>query len=315
MFKPTLFLFCALLLFSQTFENDTLIVVSKNSSQGFENEYILFIPKGLNASKIQHILVEVNNTGKAVDDIEVHKVSAISLAKKSSIGNNISTELKLPFLVPIFPRSAKNWKIYTHALDRDAIHTNIKGIKRLDLQLIAMFQDAKKQLKRLNVETENKMLLNGFSASGSFTNRFTMLHPEYVKAAASGGLNGIIILPLKKRNSAILNYPLGINNISEITGKPFQKEVYSSVPQMIYMGTLDDNDAVIYDDAYDDDEREAVYKGIAKKMQPDRWQLCQEIYKEHGFNVIFKTYENIGHGTTGAINLEIILFFLKHIKN
>jgi hypothetical protein len=147
------------------FQKDSLIIVTKKENKGFLHDYILFIPKGTPKNKITHLLVETNNTGKTSDSIEVHKQSAIALASISSIGNNISTELKIPLLVPIFPRPQSKELVYTHALDRDVILEKSKDLKRLDLQLISMIKNAQTILKDCNIIVDEKIFMNGFSAS------------------------------------------------------------------------------------------------------------------------------------------------------
>ena len=89
-----------------TIKKDSLIVITKNPGKGFHHDYILFVPKGTPLQKKIYLLVEPNNTGKISDSMAIHKKHAIDLASVSSVGNNISTELKIPLLVPVFPRPA-----------------------------------------------------------------------------------------------------------------------------------------------------------------------------------------------------------------
>ena len=42
----------------------------------------------------------------------------------------------------------------------------------MDLQLLAMIDDVRARLKAVGLVTHEKALLTGFSASGTFTNRF-----------------------------------------------------------------------------------------------------------------------------------------------
>lgn len=296
------------------FLKDTLITFKANPEKGFSHDYLLFIPKGTPKGKTVYLLVEPNNSGFTSDSIEEHLKSAVALASKSSIGNNISSELKIPFLVPVFPRTKQDNLIYTHALDRDVMLSQEKEIRRLDLQLKEMIEDARTRLAALDIPVEEKVLMSGFSASGSFVNRFLFLHPELVKAVSTGGLNGILMLPKKEINGYFLNYPLGINDLHEITGEKVDLEVYKQVPQFIFMGALDDNDAVPFDDAYNDEEREVIFATTGKEMQPRRWEKCQQIYTEEGVNARFRTYEAVGHWSTGEMNLEIIKFFLEQMK-
>lgn len=292
---------------------DSLIIVSKNEQKGFYHDYILFIPKATKKNKPLYLVVEPNNTGKTSDSIEVHKEHAIALASVSSVGNNIATNLRIPILVPIFPRPDAKPLLYTHALDRDALLETDKNLKRLDLQLISMIKDAKEQLKARDVLVEDKVFMNGFSASGSFTNRFLFLHPTVVKAAAMGGLNGELMLPMKKFQNKAFDYPLGINNLKKFTGTEFNKEAYLQVPQLIYMGELDDNDAVQFDDAYSEEERKLINTHLGKTV-PERWKKVQEIYNQQLTNITFKTYPNVGHFTTSEMNIEVIKYFQQFLN-
>jgi len=294
-------------------EKDSLLIISKNPEKGFMNDYLLYIPKETAIGKKITLLVEPNNTGLLNDSIEVHREHAIYLASKSSVGNNVSRMLKIPLLVPVFPRPASQPLTYTHALDRDVMLENTATLKRLDLQLLNMIKDAKTVLASFNIEVEPKVFMSGFSASATFINRFSFIHPEYVKALAIGGFNGELMLPMKEINGRQLNYPLGINDFTTLFNKDTNFNAYKSIPQFIYMGQLDDNDAVQYDDAYTDKERNIINE-IKGKNVPDRFQYCQKIYLQNNFNVRFKTYETVGHWTTSAMNIEVIKFFLKQMN-
>jgi hypothetical protein len=293
---------------SEFFNNDSLIIVNMNPEKGFHNDYILFVPKGTPLNKKIFLLVEPNNTGKTSDSLEVHKKYAIDLASVSSVGNNISTELKIPLLVPIFPRPSSQPLIYTHALDRDVILEKSPGLKRLDLQLLEMINDAKSVLTSLGIQTDPKFFMNGFSASATFTNRFSFIHPEKIKALAIGGFNGKLMLPQNEINGVKLNYPIGINDFPQLFGEKFNADNYKSIPQFIYMGKLDENDAVQFDDAYTENEREIINDNIGHYVF-ERYLQCQNIYQKNNINPIFRTFENVGHWTTSDVNLEVIKFF------
>lgn len=294
-------------------EADTLLIIKKDPGKGFHNDYILFIPKGTPLNKRTFLLVEPNNTGQLSDSIEVHTEHAIHLASKSSVGNNISTELRIPLLVPVFPRPLKDSLTYTHALDRDVMLEKSPAMKRLDLQLLAMIANAGDVLAAINIQIEPKIFMSGFSASATFTNRFSFIHPEKIQALAIGGFNGELMFPVKDIKGIELNYPLGINDFNKLFKSKFNADIYRSIPQFIYMGKLDDNDAVQYDDAYSEKERRIINNYIADNVQ-QRYLACQRMYRDHRINATFKSYENIGHWTTGEMNLEVIRFFLKQMQ-
>lgn len=283
----------------------TVEVIEAAPSKGFHYPYLLKLPTDARST---FLLVEPNNTGRVSDDFEVHADAAKQLANRA-IGSYVAKRLDLPLLVPVFPRPETGWEMYTHALDRDTMLVGSGPMRRLDLQLLAMIDDARRRLRGYGVATEGKVLLTGFSASGTFANRFTLLHPGRVHAVASGGLNGIIIIPTET-----MPYPLGISDVPQLAGAPFREAAWRAVPQFIYMGAKDDNDAVLFDDGYSESERAIVFRELGEKMQPDRWTRVQQLYREAGANVTFRTYEHMGHGTDGTINDEIVEFFRKAIE-
>lgn len=298
---------------SEPFLKDSLIIIKSNPSQGFNNSYILFIPKGTLKNKLTYLLVEPNNTGKTSNNMVIHEKSAIELASISSVGNNISTNLKTPLLVPIFPRPGSKPLVYTHALDRDVIFEKDEKLERLDLQLISMIENAKKVLEKSNILIYDKIFMNGFSASATFTNRFLFIHPEKVQAAAMGGLNGELMIPLKKWKNKEFNYPLGINDFKNIFNKECNLIRLKEIPQYIYMGKEDQNDAVQFDDAYNNIERNTINSTLGDNVQ-ERWLSCQNIYKNENISAQFSTYDEVGHWTTSTEILDVSKFFLKQLQ-
>jgi hypothetical protein len=287
---------------------ETLTVVDADPARGFHYPYILCIPGKTDAATSGFLLVEPNNTGRTSDDLEVHLEAARSLVK-TAIGGFVARELGLPLLVPVFPRPAAQDSIYTHLLDRDVMLIDEGPLRRLDLQLLAMVADARERLAAAGRPVAAELLLTGFSASGAFTNRFTLLHPERVRAVASGGVNGLLMLPVASLAGLELPYPLGLSDYEDIAGHAFDEAAWCRVRQLIYMGAEDENDAVHYDDGYSDAERAIVFAAIGERMQPDRWERCQEVYRASCATVTFRTYPGIGHGTNTRINNEIAEFF------
>jgi hypothetical protein len=286
-----------------------LIEIPAAPEKGFNFPYLLFLPAPAEGKKYDYLLVEPNNTGRISDDFEVHRGAATALARDSSVGNFVAKMLRIPLLVPVFPRPSSTKDVYTHSIDRDTILISSGPLKRLDLQLLAMIADARPRLEAMKRPVASKVLMNGFSASGLFANRFALLHPNAVAAAAYGGLNCFITLPVPELKSRPLNFPVGIADLEKITGHPFDRPAYFAIPQFAYMGADDTNDAVLYEDAYSDDERALVFELLGRKMMPDRWEAVQAVYQSEKVPIQFKTYAGIGHGTDGRINKEVAEFF------
>jgi len=279
---------------------------------GFHFPYYLRIPENVDQSQMNTLIVQPNNTGKSNDDLGVHEKSVIKDMDGSL--RYLAKEMKSPVLMPVFPRPKNIWRTYTHSLDEDTLLIKEGSLRRLDLQLIEMIKHARKLLQeKYSLRISDKVFLNGFSASGTFVNRFTAIHPRIVKAVASGGINAIPILPVLEMQNVPLPYPIGLYVDSLIDG-PLPLESYKRVPQFIYMGAKDDNDTLISRDAFSESEASLIKLLLREKMMPDRWNMCIDIYKKNGINAKFKTYSELGHVYNKEIVDDVIAFFKENQK-
>ena len=288
--------------------SERLCRVSTDFTDGFAFPYYLFIPQGIDSNKPIHLLVEPCNTGSGDNFKRLdRKVKAFTEASHATV---IARKLKIPLLVPVFPRpGGDQWQLYTHALDRDTLLLKEGELRRIDRQLVKMIDHAQQLLRHNNVKVNKKVFMNGFSASGTFTNRFAILHPRVVRAVATGGVNCIPTFPTNRWNDAIMRYPVGIADIKTIAGIDFDEVAYKKVSQYIYMGALDDNDTIPFRDGYDEVDAELVKRLIGAKMMPDRWDVSQLIYKALEIPAQFVTYENTGHQIKNEMIDDIIAFF------
>ena len=290
--------------------NELLCRVSVDLTEGFAFPYYLFVPQGIDSSKPVHLLIEPCNTGTVSDNFKVHDKNAKGLAERSH-ATDIARKLRVPLLVPVFPRpGGARTHIYTHSLDRDTLLVKEGDLRRIDLQLIKMIAHAQRLLRHNDLKVNEQVFMNGFSASGLFTNRFAILHPTVVRAVATGGVNSIPTFPTDRWNDTIMRYPIGIADVKEIAGVDFDETSYKKVSQYIYMGVLDDNDAIPwYQDAYDEIGARSVKSLIEVKMMPDRWHLSQSIYKTLEIPAQFVTYEDTGHEIKSEMIDDIVAFF------
>jgi hypothetical protein len=287
-----------------------LLFVEAAPEKGFHYPYYLFIPDGIDTEQVSYLIIEPNNSGFADDNLKKHMKKASRIASKDNyLGNYVSRQLKYPLIVPVFPRTQQQWNVYTQALDRDAMLQKGNELERIDLQLLSIFHDARGHLSEYGFTTHEKFILTGFSAAGTFANRFTLMHPDQVFAVAAGGVNGLLMLPRDHEAGYSLNYPLGISDFATIVSTPFQKEAFSNIPQFYFMGESDVIDAVSFDDAFDSTEREIIAGVMGREMQPCRWNYCMGVYIETGVNVLFKTYLNTGHECSDRIKKDVSEFF------
>jgi hypothetical protein len=292
---------------------DTLIKVLPSPDRGFNYAYYLYIPLEIEKESQSILYVEPNNTGTQNDDIEFHDRAARKFIERS-YSHRIAKKLKSPMLVSVFPRLASRPQEYTHYLNRSTLMISDGPLKRIDLQLKAMIEDARARLAQSGIQVGPKVFMNGFSSSAGFALRFTALHPGLIQATAAGGINALPILPLIQWERKTLRYPIGVGDLKNLVGMDFDSKTFLKIPQMLYMGALDTNDTVPFRDAWGVEEAKFIQRTFGEKMQPDRWKQIQKIYKSTGTNVIFNTYPGVGHKVTPEIEDDIFLFFSSHGK-
>jgi dienelactone hydrolase len=298
---------------AQAGTRSSTVRIDKDLSAGFVFPYYLLTPDEIVENKEKRrytILVVPNNTGKVNDDIAIHEAD---VRKRTAQAGAIASLLKVVVLMPVFPRPASEWKIYTHALDRDSMLTDKRGYRRLDLQLIAMIDDARRRMAQEGIRTDQRVLINGFSAQGMFANRFTFLHPDRVKAAAIGSPGGWPIAPVASFNGKALRYPIGIADLNLVSGKKLDLGALRKVPLFVFMGELDTNDSVPFDDSYDQEDRDLIYPLFGKKPV-DRWQTAKQLYEQAGLAATFKLYPSVQHTVTPLMRDDIRAFLEKYAK-
>jgi len=284
---------------SNTITEETLEKYEADSAKGFQWPYYLYVPSTIESS---HILVITNNTGYTSDDFSVHDQAAQSLVnwKKS-----LAKYLGCPLLVPVFPRPYNYQEAgYTHALDEVSLAATPAIYRRLDLQLIAMIDDATNILDEREIVFEETILMWGFSASGMFANRFTALHPEIVKAAAIGAPGGWPIAPIAEYEGVKLNYPIGIADLFQLVGYSFDLENFKNTPLYFYLGDQDTNDALPYN--------ETLNTYINSTTPVSRWPIAEEIYNSVGCNCKFVLYPGVGHEITNQMDGDAKSFLLQY---
>jgi dienelactone hydrolase len=293
-----------------------LLKVEANPAKGFYWPYYLSIPNSLSKNTV--LLVEPNNTGTSSDTPEIHEVSALELIRRNSW---LAVDMDVPYLVPTFPRpltppAPKAGGIYTHALDRYSLYLSYlpENLDRIDLQLIAMINDAKEKLTARGHTMDKKVFLTGFSASGAFVSRFTALHPDLVKAVAQGSPGGWPIAPVSQWNGITLRYPVGVADLEQLVGSPLNLNLFRAVPKYIYVGDQDTNDALDTRDMPQEDRDQicALLNCSPNPILAERWPIAQQMYASVGAEAQFVIYPGVAHGYSSQIWSDIKNFFNQH---
>jgi pimeloyl-ACP methyl ester carboxylesterase len=280
--------------------------IGADPAKGFYSPYFLFVPTTIAeekaASNLRFIVVP-NNSGFTSDDPEAFEKDALSVICHPWRGR--ATILGVAVIVPAFPRPST---VYTHALARAAMTTNVPALRRPDLQLIDMIDDAIAREKILGLQFDSKVLLCGFSASGSFVNRFVFLHPDRVLAAAYGSPGGWPIAPLATWENVPLTYPVGIADVAQLTGMPVDIAAVARVPQFLFMGTDDTNDAVTYTDSFSPDQKEVVFRLFGPTLL-SRWGYTEAFYRTYLPLTTLKLYPGVAHHVSPDMSDDFIHFF------
>ena len=167
-----------------------------------------------------------------------------------------------------------------------------------------MVEDARERLTERDWRIDERFALNGFSASATFTTRFATLHPDRVSSVSAGGLNGMGTLPIPQieatalehadiatilgSETLTLDYPVGIADLAEITGEPFDLDAFRTVDRFLYMGGEDRRDSLLYPDAWTDtDLRAQAILTYGEDVHGDRFTRCAEVYEEVGAPAVF----------------------------
>jgi hypothetical protein len=272
----------------------------------FHSPYYLYTPRSLAAAGPLRLLVVPNNTGTCDDDRALHERKAWLRVYGLQA---MAEELGTPLLVPAFPRPRSDWRVYTHALDRDTLTTGVPELARLDRQLLAMIDDARGRLcRQTGREVDARVLLFGFSANGMFANRFAVLHPERALAVAAGSPGGWPIAPCAEWQGRKLRYPIGIADAAELTGEQPDPERLRQVPVLVFQGGDDENDSVEFTDGWDVEDRDVIYELFGRDMG-SRFQAAEAVYRQALPQAKFRLYPGVGHERTDAMNRDVVEFF------
>ena len=192
--------------------------------KGINIPSIIAIPLVENISK--RIILESNNF--ETDNFENIINQGIETGSKLA---NLTKDKPGVILIPLIPNSKNS--IYFQQLSRGCFELEPEdNCYRLDEQIVKMIDEAKITVKEeIGVDLEDKIFLNGYSSSGVFAQRFSLLHPELIHTACIGGASGSIPVPIKN-----IDYPIGISDYKELTGKEFDMDSYCEIYFTYYVG-------------------------------------------------------------------------------
>ena len=291
---------------------DYLLEIDKSPEDGFHWTYYLYIPEGVDIEEPTRLLVETNNPHRS-DDISDFEEAAEMEAKYSHYAHN----LNIPILVPAFPnfdtvQPGYDCRHYI-SLCEVALTTDTEEVKRLDKQLLSMIDDAQNMLKNnsnseLNqIELKEKIFINGDSTSGSFANRFTKIHPNRVRALATGAQD-FVLLPFNSLNGENFDYPSGINDLYDYIGEDFDLDAYKEVAKFYTAGALEGTLNEFSGSIGAPEQREAVRNVFGTGLET-RWENVENEYERHNIPVQMEIYNATSHEIREEMMSDRLQFF------
>ncbi len=190
------------------------------------------------------LLVVPNNTRDPIENLPVIRAMASCALTSDGDINAVALAEKLgtPVLMPLFPRRdlpevASNHEL--QALTRPSLDEVLPRFARVDLQLMAMIDAARVVLAAENQPVQLRVLMAGLSAAGSFTNWFTLMHPDRVLAAAVGSPGSWPLAPVAAGEGKQLRYPVGIADLKELSGQALDPAAAIRVHFLFFLGDRD----------------------------------------------------------------------------
>ena len=290
-----------------------IMQVPANPKAGFQWGYVLYLPQHMDTSRPLPLLFTMNDNGMYKTQEENEKSVLRRFEKGGYYEWGVADGIGVPMVMPMVLREklvAKPQILNSHDLNRAVFVLKDGPYARLDLQVLAMLKDARKQLKKRGIRTQDKFLVAGFSSAGSFGDKLAFLHPEKILAVATGGEH-YPLLPLETYNDIALIFPIGAYDMKTYTGKKFNQQAWRKIPMFLTGGGNDYNDPLPYNAVYGEEDRTVTKQVFGEGSVQDRWQKAREILAQIAPNVQTHTYPNLEH----EWETQDIITFLNLHKN
>jgi predicted esterase len=293
------------------------IRVEASPGDGFHQPYLLVVPTEVTPGA--PILVALPTPQTSTDPAEY-------LAAAQRMATNagpLLSQLKTPILVPVLPRPPVKVEggyinLYIPALSRAALETDDPELARMDRQVLAMVDHARRRLQEeRNIEAHAKAIFAGFSAGGHFATRMAILHPQRVLAVWSGGTGGHPILPVGELEGQRLTYPVGVADLEQVAGEAFDAEAFAKVPMLIIQGDADTNASIPRDDRPSDSyssEQARLVLSLLGESAVERLKKVEQVYEQAGSRAEFRVYPGAGHEMTPEVVRDMLGFISRQIE-
>ena len=259
-----------------------------------------YVPESLQKQNLSYILLEESHA--QIEDYEDLTIdAALNINKYIPVA-----EAKQYILVTVVIPRDFDEDYYPQGINYNSFRSSTPDFYyRPDLKVNNILSEFVANLTAAGYTVSDKMLVAGFSAGGMWANRYTLLHPERVKAAAMGQAGGWLAMPITEFNGTALNWPMGVNDLNSLTGTAYTKqEVLKEVPQYVFIGDQD-TASTYYSILYPNLEEIKIW-GMTDS---NRLENQSNYLIDAGYNVNFKLYPGIAHSYTAEMLNDVKAFF------
>jgi hypothetical protein len=284
-------------------------------------KWFSYVPQGLRKDETAYVLI-TGLSGASCD----YEESAL-MAKRM-----LEDRLRWPrfdefvLLVPVVPRR-QDPHVYPVAFCLKSFHESDDFYSRADLKVNLMIDKLITDLSMDGYQISTKVVIEGYSAGGMFAQRYSLLHPERVKAIAAGSCGGNFTLPVSEYDGQPLNWPVGVNNLEELAGIEFDRDSYLGIDQYIYIGDLDTGEGgttIVWNRLHPTWGPQYMWESVEQmeflhdnfgETDPVRLQNQVEYLNGIGYeNIEFKLYPGAQHELNEEMINDFTSFLLDHAK-
>ena len=275
-------------------------------------DWFTYLPEELDRRK-PIVIMLVGIHGNISNDYDKQREESLNLMNWATTWPGIEN---FALLTPVIPRTDQAYPV---VFEYRSFSNPNEMYSRADEKVIKMINKFTDILVIDGYQVYPKVMISGFSAGANFATKFTLLHPDLVQGIAAGGLGGLFIFPEEEYEDILLDWPVGVNDLYELTGLEFNRESYKQVKQFIYYGDEDTG------------------KNFNTFITPEYgtfgfWQSVSQMYfitehfgtqdfervqnqllylKSIGYdNLFFKIYHGIGHETPYMVIEDTMAFFI-----
>jgi hypothetical protein len=142
-------------------------------------------------------------------------------------------------------------------------------------------------------------------------NRFALLHPDAVRAAAVGSPGGWPIAPLRDIEGEALEYPVGIADVATLTGNAVDIAGARQVSWFFLLGDKDQNDSVTHRDSFSSDDERVIFRRFGATLV-SRWRPAEGLYESAGIHARFALYPGVAHEMSSQMRRDVGQFFAEN---